>query len=503
MSRKNRPTESGQILVILALALIALLAFTALAVDISMVFSDRRYDQSVADTAALAGAEKVAEIMRTRVPKVDITNFDCVDEKWSNEDSWVAPKWLKDPSQVPPMDQVPNVFAAAITRAATNNVTLAELADTSPDHGVALRCNNSTKEIEVKVLVSGITRSSFAHLIFNGPLRNTVTAISKIGVGQPFSYGNSILALNDICHGKIGGMDFNGTVNIYTYNGGGIFSNQCMAAPGSSATVRVCDGDPGEPCNCDEMAGAIGYISNTKPINGDICPAMVQADRPVPRQTLDFNGCDVYNGDPGQTLNIKGDTTISPGKYSKISASGSGINLKLEPGLYCIADSFDVTGGTIESLGGSGAEKQCMPEDTNCGVTIFMLNNGKNNQTLTLIGNSGVHLSAAVSEKNLLGIAAPKPKVGLLIATQDYPSTDRYTGEIHLGGDSGGLYLGMIFNPYGTLKVSGNPTAQTPPSFGFTSMIADSITFSGNVTVEARYDAALDLYGNTVISLMK
>ena len=52
---KNKK-ESGQIIVLLAVALVGLLAIASLAVDVGLVSADRRYAQSVADSSALAGA---------------------------------------------------------------------------------------------------------------------------------------------------------------------------------------------------------------------------------------------------------------------------------------------------------------------------------------------------------------------------------------------------------------------------------------------------------------
>jgi hypothetical protein len=49
-------SQRGQSLVIIALAVVGLFAFTALAIDGGMVFSDRRHAQNAADTAALAAA---------------------------------------------------------------------------------------------------------------------------------------------------------------------------------------------------------------------------------------------------------------------------------------------------------------------------------------------------------------------------------------------------------------------------------------------------------------
>jgi len=51
-----KASEKGQALILIALAAIGLFAFTALAIDGSRVYSDKRHAQNAADTAALAGA---------------------------------------------------------------------------------------------------------------------------------------------------------------------------------------------------------------------------------------------------------------------------------------------------------------------------------------------------------------------------------------------------------------------------------------------------------------
>src|SRR4026209_1833142 len=48
--------EKGQALILIALAAIGLFAFTALAIDGSRAYSNKRHAQNAADTAALAGA---------------------------------------------------------------------------------------------------------------------------------------------------------------------------------------------------------------------------------------------------------------------------------------------------------------------------------------------------------------------------------------------------------------------------------------------------------------
>ena len=55
----RRPTKSGQILVITALMLVVLIGFTALAIDVGMGLLAERWQRSVADAAALAGAQSL------------------------------------------------------------------------------------------------------------------------------------------------------------------------------------------------------------------------------------------------------------------------------------------------------------------------------------------------------------------------------------------------------------------------------------------------------------
>jgi hypothetical protein len=56
MKKSMLSSQRGQALVMIALAAIGLFAFTALAIDGSAIFSDRRHAQNAADTSALAAA---------------------------------------------------------------------------------------------------------------------------------------------------------------------------------------------------------------------------------------------------------------------------------------------------------------------------------------------------------------------------------------------------------------------------------------------------------------
>ncbi len=65
---KTKQEENGQIIVILAIALVAILGITALALDGSMILNDRRDDQSIADSTALASASAAVQILKDYPP---------------------------------------------------------------------------------------------------------------------------------------------------------------------------------------------------------------------------------------------------------------------------------------------------------------------------------------------------------------------------------------------------------------------------------------------------
>jgi len=61
MKIKRFKNESGAVVVIVALSIIALMMVTALAIDVGSLYEERRHLQTVADAAALAGAQELPE----------------------------------------------------------------------------------------------------------------------------------------------------------------------------------------------------------------------------------------------------------------------------------------------------------------------------------------------------------------------------------------------------------------------------------------------------------
>lgn len=215
MLTQSHPSERGQAIVLLALAFVVLLGFTALAVDGSMVLSDRRYSQSASDAAALAGAAAAAE-------KIEAEGI--IYETWACQSS--------------DMKAVSNLAKTAAIKSAKNyEVTLDT--DISDQLGVSTECHVESvggildKYLDVNVLITKETDTAFSQLIYSGGLRNTAQAVARIRPRSPLAYGYAIVALNpDDCQGMNTGAQFHGTADTIV-DDGGVFSNGCLRGVGT------------------------------------------------------------------------------------------------------------------------------------------------------------------------------------------------------------------------------------------------------------------------------
>ncbi len=502
--------EKGQILVILVLALVGLLAFTALAIDVGMAYSDRRYDQNVADAAALTGAQMVVQAMKTQssnggeVKWDDWANGSTACTGWSEGDSWNdAPSWLQIGQKI----SYVHVFNAAIGRAATNNMTIGLLSADNPDNGVAIRCLTGERDkfIEVKVLVSTTINTSFAHIFFGGTMRNTVTAIARVSTKTPYGYGNAILALNTNCQGNTGGMEFDGGVIVNSFNGGDIFTNQCMETHAGSATINIFDGLESTTCDLD---ATIGYLDDhVLPINAEICPEMKRFYEPIDEPDLPLATCAGLPTKNGR--NIKDGDILDPGIWDSISVSRNDINVTLKPGLYCITGGLKFTGGNFTvnwydpnnpTISDPSCEDEHSPAE--CGVTFYLMDGD-----FSLAGNGAMVLAAPMDDDDTIKIDSPTHAHNGAIPNMLIEADDDYTGQVDIEGTQNDIFIGTIFVPKGDLIIGGNSTVNEPacetcgPTFS--SLIADRIKFHGDTAVNVIYDKDHDFYKNAYLEMEK
>ena len=230
--KQIRTSERGQILVLLVLAMIGMLGLTALAVDGGMVYADRRYMQSAADAATLAGAGRVGD---------GIEALDMDDLQWNctalNSSITAAYQDTKD-------------------KAATNDYEIdknTNLGTGENNHGMKITCSQTGKYVDVMVMLTNDTTTSFVQMFTGGPMRNTVTSITRVEPGINAGGNYAIVSLSKYCGNNknvptaFGGTKLSGTTDVKVITGG-IWSNSCLdAAGGPDVTVTEANGTTIKP----------------------------------------------------------------------------------------------------------------------------------------------------------------------------------------------------------------------------------------------------------------
>lgn len=433
-------SQKGQIIVLFALVLVGLLAFAGLAIDSAMVYSDRRFDQSSADSAALAGAGAAGNTMQMR----DIyffRDFDC--STFNTGGSKMNA--VKHDS-----------IDAAIERAGNNSITLDN--DISDKHGVVVRCVNSGKKwqdryIEVEVQITSTTETSFSQLASNAPLQNTVTSVARVYPPNTAGYGNAIVSMDpthcDTGSDK-GGIEFGGGIDV-SITGGGIFSSSCIN--GNGANHVQADG------------AGINYMTTFTPPTA--AGAYILPEPPadpvlegLPPLTVDVPSC---TADPAVKVNSGG--SITPGNYSSITLQNNE-TLNMAPGLYCLTGDVTISGSAVV---------------TGNGVTIYMKKKGTNQfSNFTVSGTGAVNLTAPPS----FG-PDPAPAIrGVLLRFAD----DNTKGIVTLEGSGAGTFGGTIYAPNNEIKIGGTSSTGTSETLYKTELIGDKITISGNTSITINYE---------------
>ena len=452
--RSSQSNERGQALVLLVLAFVVLLGFTALAIDGGMVYADRRRAQNGADASALAGGAAASLYLENYY--VDYTDFDC-----ASSDPIIASK-------------IANARAAAvteaITRAAGNDYTID--GDISDNNGVATGCrmiDNITwvdKYIDVTTTLTADTSTSFAHFVYNGPVRNTVTAVSRLRPRAPFALGMAIVALREECQGNDGGVSFDGGV-VVDVTGGGIFSNACMVNNGSIVNVTA------GSLNCTQQpAGTECFTDNG---GGSITPyPPLEGTEPLPRQSF-YIPPPNCNAVPNRSYH-NGDTEIYPGNYDDMRIN-AGRSVRMHPGLYCFDDPNNqgitvVGGGSLYVNPGEG-------------VTIYIINGN-----FHVGGGGGAEAHVVLEAPPLNPNMWPPPGYNGGVCPyclEAIPGVLIYlaegnTGEVVLTGDSSSSYVGTVHAPDGTVEVGGGSLDHFESQ-----IIGDTIKIHGNPSLTVNY----------------
>jgi hypothetical protein len=427
-SMKLYKEEKGQALLLIAVGLVVLLGFTALAVDGGMIYADRRFDQNAADASSYAGAGAAAMAMENS--QITYRSFSCT----APAGSTVANKMNFAKSEA---------VKAAKARAANNNFSIESGVDNQ--HGVEVLCGTETKAggaymdkfFDIRTMISSDLKTSFAHLFYKGAIRNTVDAVVRVRPRNDLAFGFAIASLSSDCKK---GIDFNGDSNVQVHLTG-IFSNSCITTNGG-VNIKV-----------NPVEQGINYVDEKK-INGSgsIDPLPTKVDAPIPRIPVPTPDCDHPSLIDGGKINSGG--TIKPGRYQSIKVN-AGNTLLLSPGLYCMDGDLTALGGTLMGNG----------------VTIY-----QRQGSFDVGGNVTVQLSAPTAP------AEPALRGMLFYAAEGNANAHKMSG----GGAS--WYIGTLYAPDGSIELGGNNSIN--PTYT-TQVVADYVKIHGTADMEIYFNDTL------------
>jgi len=375
---KINSSEKGQALIIIAFAAVALFAFAALAIDGSMVFSDKRHAQNAADTAAMAAA--LAK--------------------------------LRDQDYV----------TAAKTRATSNgydNLATNDVEIYNPPKDGSYAGNSEY----IQVIITSYVPTTFARVIGRQQFKNVAEAVAraKLPVSGSWFDGKAMVSTMTGCGGG-------GTPNPFTVGGNGttVINNSGIFV-NSSCVPAFFDNGNSNLVTTDEGVCVIGGIQAG--VNGVTPPPDGYCDSPQ----IDINDYPIpdpssYCSSAGSITGSGGNYEAWPGYFNKtgnktfpdVSPAGT---LKLHKGVYCLYNGmslnaswtitsdlngnghdpdsegilFYVPGGDVALNGGSTlnvhAISSGLPDDLLNYLFIVPLSNSAN---VTITGNNGSSFTGAI-----------------------------------------------------------------------------------------------------------
>lgn len=400
---RPRQSERGQILALGAVALVALTAIAAAAIDTSLVYSHRRQAQTAADSAAMAAALSMME-----------------DENW----------------QAAAFDQgADNGFDGA------NDPAVLSFEVFSPPILEPFASDPSAAQY-IQVDITAEVQSAFAHMVFGGALRNSVTAIAR---AQPPAYPGGNHALFSTSRDECQALWFSGSGKVDVL-GGSIFSNSDGSASPINCDSAYHSGSGDLKMHGNDILTVDEFVSQGSGGKVTMAGGLIISDQtPVSMPLIPEVPCP--SGAKAAPMTIKKDTVLQPGNYSSIKVN-SGNNVTLNPGIYCIDGDLTLLGGTF-----SGVE-----------VLIKMLDG-----EFSASGNGTVNLRAPTS-----GIWS-----GLLF----YGTAE--VDEIHFNGGAGTGYTGTVYAPDSECLINGSSDNAMSLS---SQMICRTIQVVGNGSVTIEYD---------------
>ncbi len=433
MGAKNNRSENGQIIILLSLGIVALLAFTALAIDAGAIYFDRRSAQNAADAAALAGAYELAH------------------DPW-NTDTLAA-----------------RIQTAAAGRAHDNHYGTADgkiVTISYPPEAASLQFVTIAGVVDsdvnnyVRVTITSTVSTSLLHFIFPGAVRDSVVAVAHVVLPthrNPFS-GSGLVSLAPHACAR---LYLGGNVNANLI-GGGIFVNSdnsgCAADGGSQAfflytpSMNVVGGIS------QKLSGSSGLVVNPGPVQSP----NLQAAIVYPPKSLGIPAvptCSAAAQKNGTTV-VDG-ITYDNWEPGSINGFPSG-NIYFQSGIFCITINKNGNGGSINN-------NQHL---SNAPGGVLLVFTGTAPCNVTINGGATLKLSGYTAD----------PYQGLLIYVDPLnwsPATSGAgEGPLIFNGTQDSFIKGTVYAPTCSVKMNG-----TGGNFYQGQMIGFDVTMLGGAAI--------------------
>ncbi len=344
LHRKNQ--EQGQIIILLAVSIVVVMVVAALAVDGGMIYSERRFAQNAADSAAFAGGGAVlnsGELDEVLVCPAN-SSYNAGSGNFSNANNVVGMAVTAAQSRA----SANNISSLPYLGYRVNNVVKEDFG-LDENQGVFVECNDlevdedgdgeiDPKTLDVIVRVTSQVSTAFAHLIYPGPLQTTNEAKVSVSQTGTKSSGDAIISLGPGCDGDNGGIILAGNPTELTIENSGAFSNSCLKIGSNLNKTITVDGGFKIHGDVDGKKQHYGIIAD-KIYKGYSTLSLTYPDPPIP----DCSGLTTY------TNTSPTGSTIPAGHYTNGFSIHNG-TYQFEPGLYCIDNSIHFNGGTITGV---------------------------------------------------------------------------------------------------------------------------------------------------------
>jgi Flp pilus assembly protein TadG len=483
--KRNR----GQILVVFAGGLVALLAVAALVIDLGFAFTSRRMEQNVADPAAIAAARLIPAANAGTATVNDMRRLACSVARQNG----LFPSATTNDLCIPANDP----FASTL---AVNFPPLASAGSYVGRPGF------------VEVVISQSRPTVLAAVVGIRSIRVTSSAVAAFTTGD--SNSNSLIALdpNGCDPNSSGTISGNGTIvkiqpaidpsTGMPFVGGYVHVNSTCGNPANINNPGSCGSGEGQSAiginsrGADLQAPRV-YVSGTcstssgGSFNSPLVEGAVQIGDPLldlqPPQLADQNpgrcsptGPFLTPTGPNSTgCNFpSGTTVLEPGVYYGGWTISQNTTLQLRSGIYYIAGggiTLSGTNGSLEAVSGDPTvDARVMIFNTdNRQTTCAGLNNAQKQGALNFSANSTFKAKAMDSG----------PYKGILL-WQD-GSGCQPDAVVSLGGNSDVIIAGTIYAPKASVVINGGATGTGSASI---QIISYQWTLSGGAILTMPYD---------------